>query len=66
MARAVSITERAAGGMSGREEGLWKGVKGAAGHLHQRPASTAAGPVFNGRLCGAKRSYLKSHRPGQA
>lgn len=46
MARAMSNTERAVGGVSGREERLWKGGKGAAGSLHQLPASTAAGPVL--------------------
>ena len=46
MARAMSNAERAAGGVSRREEGLWRAGKGAAGSLHQLPASTAAGPVL--------------------
>ena len=46
MARAMSNAERAAGGVSRREEGLWRAGKGAAGSLHQLPASTTAGPVL--------------------
>ena len=46
MARTMSNTERAAGGVSRREEGLWRAGKGAAGSMRQLPASTAAGPVL--------------------
>lgn len=66
MARAVSNTERAAGSVSGREEGLWKGGKGAAGRLRQRPASTAAGPVLQRQNMWGKKKLPEEPqaRPG--
>ena len=66
MARAISITERAAGGVSWRDEGLGKGGKGAAGRLHQRPASTVAGPVLQWQNMWGKKKLPEEPqaRPG--
>lgn len=65
MARAMSNTERAVGGVSGREEQLWEGrglLEACTSCQHPQLQVQCS----NSRIRRATRSSLRSHSPGQA
>lgn len=66
MARAAVQHRKSSRRRERKRGAVVEGREGAAGSLHQLPASTAAGPSTPTAGCEATRSSLRSHGPEQA